>query len=77
MPIRFLPASSTHLKKEVKEMVDKSTNPQKDIFMVLPELKFITSKDPLDPNKKATSTPGGGQQKEELVHRLIDRINKL
>jgi len=45
--------------------------------MVLPELKFITSKDPLDPNKKATSTPGGGQQKEELVHRLIDRINKL
>jgi hypothetical protein len=45
--------------------------------MVLPELKFITSKDPLDPNKHATSSPTSGQQKEELVHRLIDRINTL
>jgi hypothetical protein len=58
-------------------MVDKSNNPQKDQFMVLPELKFITSKDPLDPKKLSTSSPTGGQQKEELVHKLIDRINKL
>ncbi len=58
-------------------MTDKSNKPQKDQFMVLPELKFINSKDPLDPKKHATSSPTGGQQKEELVHRLIDRINTL
>jgi hypothetical protein len=77
MPTEYLPASLVHLTKEVKEMTDKSNKPQKDQFMVLPELKFITSKDPLDPNKHATSSPTSGQQKEELVHRLIDRINTL
>lgn len=58
-------------------MVDKTNKPQKESFMVLPELRFITSKDPLDPKKLSTSSPTSGQPKEELVHKLIDRINSL
>jgi hypothetical protein len=58
-------------------MPDQSNKPQKDFFAVLPELRFITSKDPLDPKKLSTSSPTSGQQKEDLVHKLIDRINTL
>jgi len=61
----------------VIKMPEKSNQPQKDSFQVLPELRFITSKDPLDPKKLSTSSPTSGQQKEELVHKLIDRINTL
>lgn len=58
-------------------MTDTSNKPQKDVSMILPELRFITSKDPLDPKKLSTSSPTSGQDKEELVHKLIDRINTL
>jgi hypothetical protein len=58
-------------------MTDPFNQPQKDSAGILPELRFITSKDPLDPKKLATSSPTSGQQKEELVHKLIDRINSL
>jgi hypothetical protein len=58
-------------------MTDPFNKPQKDSLNILPELRFINSKDPLDPKKLSTSSPTSGQQKEELVHKLIDRINTL
>lgn len=50
----------------------------KDAVLILPELRFFSVKDP-GKAKKENQLPilQPVSQKEELVHKLIDRINTL